>query len=159
MPAGTARGAARPAERGRNAPPLGTDASRGPAPAGRAERAALGIADTSALNIEGLCATGAAGGQLLLGLKAPKRASPATPAHDPETKRLAERAAALGFGSMADYITRLIREDAPKRLAEQALIQVSNEQFDHFLAACNDTSRMPSERLREAAARLDKEGY
>ena len=78
---------------------------------------------------------------------------------DPETKRLAERAAALGFGSMADYITRLIREDAPKRLAEQALIQVSNEQFDHFLAACNDTSRMPSERLREAAARLDKEGY
>lgn len=28
---------------------------------------------------------------------------------DPETKRLAERAAALGFGSMADYITRLIR--------------------------------------------------
>lgn len=78
---------------------------------------------------------------------------------DPETKRLAERAAALGFGSMADYITRLIREDAPKRLAEQALIQVANEQFDHFRAACNDTSRTPSERLRRAAARLDKEGY
>lgn len=78
---------------------------------------------------------------------------------DPETKRLAERAAALGFGSMADYITRLIREDAPRRLAEQALIQVTNEQFDHFLAACNDNSRKPSQRLRKAAARLDKEGY
>ncbi|MCB1801382.1 MAG: DUF1778 domain-containing protein [Gammaproteobacteria bacterium] len=78
---------------------------------------------------------------------------------DPETKRLAERAAALGFGSMADYITRLIREDAPKRLAAQALIQVTSDQFDHFLAACNDTSLNPSERLRKAAARLDKEGF
>jgi len=78
---------------------------------------------------------------------------------DPETKRLAERAAALGFGSMADYITRLIREDAPKRLAEQALIQVTKDQFDHFLAACEDTSRKPSRRLRKAAVRLDKEGF
>lgn len=78
---------------------------------------------------------------------------------DPETKRLAERAAALGFGSMADYITRLIREDAPRRLAAQALIQVTSDQFDHFLAACNDASRKPSKRLRKAAARLDKEGY
>ena len=78
---------------------------------------------------------------------------------DPETKRLAERAAALGFGSMADYITRLIREDAPKRLAAQALIEVTNEQFDHFLAACEDSSRTPSKRLRKAAARLDEEGY
>lgn len=58
---------------------------------------------------------------------------------DPETKRLAERAAALGFGSMADYITRLIREDAPRRLAAQALIQVTNDQFEHFLSVCNDT--------------------
>lgn len=102
-----------------------------------------------------------------------ERASMATPADeggsprserletrlDPETKRLAERAAALGFGSMADYITRLIREDAPRRLAEQALIQVSSEQFDQFLAACNDASRTPSERLRKAAERLDREGY
>ena len=78
---------------------------------------------------------------------------------DPETKRLAERAAALGFGSMADYITRLIREDAPRRLAEQAQIQVTNEQFDHFLSACDDASRKPSKRLNKAAARLDKEGY
>jgi uncharacterized protein (DUF1778 family) len=78
---------------------------------------------------------------------------------DPETKRLAERAAALGFGSMADYITRLIREDAPRRLAAQALIEVTNDQFDRFLAACNDTSRTPGKRLREAAARLDEEGY
>jgi uncharacterized protein (DUF1778 family) len=78
---------------------------------------------------------------------------------NPETKRLAERAAALGFGSMADYITRLIREDAPKRLAAQALIQVTNDQFDHFLAACEDSTRKPSKRLRKAAARLDKKGY
>ncbi len=78
---------------------------------------------------------------------------------DPETKRLAERAAALGFGSMADYITRLIREDAPRRLAAQALIQVTSNQFEHFLSVCNDTSREPGKRLREVAARLDKEGY
>lgn len=78
---------------------------------------------------------------------------------DPETKRLAERAAALGFRSMADYITRLIREDAPRRLAAQALIEVTNHQFDRFLAACNDTSRTPGKRLRQAAARLDEEGY
>jgi uncharacterized protein (DUF1778 family) len=78
---------------------------------------------------------------------------------DPTTKRLAEHAAALSFGSMAEYITQLIREDAPRRLATQALIEVTSDQLDRFLVACNDNSRMPGKRLRKAAARLDEEGY
>ena len=79
---------------------------------------------------------------------------------DAETKSLAERAsAALGCASVTEYITRLIRQDAPEILRQQAAIKVTNDQFDAFMVACQDTSTAPSARILEAARRLDQEGF
>ena len=79
---------------------------------------------------------------------------------DSDIKQLAERASAvLGFASMTEFITNLIRENAPKILQQQTAIEVTNTQFDRFMAICNDTERKPSARILEAAKRLDNEGY
>ena len=79
---------------------------------------------------------------------------------DTETKSLAERAAAaLGCTSLTEYLVRLIHDNAPQTLQHQTSIQLTNEQFDHFMAVCDDVERMPSARLLAAAKRLDTEGY
>jgi len=77
-----------------------------------------------------------------------------------ETKLLAERAsAALGYASLTEYLTRLIHDNAPEVVSAQAGITVSSACFDHFLAACDATEMRPSERILQAAERLDGEGY
>jgi uncharacterized protein (DUF1778 family) len=79
---------------------------------------------------------------------------------DSETKSLAERAsAALGCSSVTEYITRLIRQDAPEILKQQASIKVTSDQFDAFMMACQDNTAAPSARILEAAKRLDQEGF
>lgn len=79
---------------------------------------------------------------------------------DNETKRLAERAAAaLGCSSLTEFITRLIRDNAPDILKNETTIKLTNEQFEHFLSVCNDSTLKSSEELISAAKRLDKEGY
>ena len=79
---------------------------------------------------------------------------------DADIKQLAERAAtALGCASVTEFITNLIRENAPRILRQETTIQVTNAQFDHFMAICNATERKPSDRILEAAKRLDAEGY
>jgi uncharacterized protein (DUF1778 family) len=79
---------------------------------------------------------------------------------DEETKQMAERAAAaLGCASLTEFITRLIRENAPAILERQASIQLTNEQFDHFMAVCQDETRKPGARILAAAKRLDDEGF
>jgi uncharacterized protein (DUF1778 family) len=79
---------------------------------------------------------------------------------DPEIKRLAERAsAALGCASVTEFVSALIRENAPKILQQQSAIDLTNAQFDRFMAICNDTERKPSDRILKAAKRLDEEGY
>lgn len=79
---------------------------------------------------------------------------------DEETKLLAERAAAsLGCASLTEFMTRLIRENAPGILKQQSMIQVSNAQFDRFMAVCSDNTRKPSARILAAAKRLDSEGF
>lgn len=78
----------------------------------------------------------------------------------PEVKNLAERAsAAMGCTSLTEFLTLLIRENAPSILAKQTTIELANAQFDAFLAACNDQTLKPSKRLLKAAERLDNEGY
>jgi len=78
---------------------------------------------------------------------------------DTETKRIAERAsAALGCASLTEFMTRLIRDNAPRILEQETSIKLTNAQFDHFVAVCNDTARKPSERISKAAKRLDDEG-
>jgi len=79
---------------------------------------------------------------------------------DLETKQIAERAsAALGCASLTEYITRLIRENSPQIIQQQTEIKLSNQQFDHFIALCEDTTLKPSSRLVRAAKRLDEEGF
>ncbi len=78
---------------------------------------------------------------------------------DIETKQMAERAsAALGCASLTEFITRLIREHAPEILQEQAVIKLTNAQFDHFKVIC-ESDIEPSRALKDAAKRLDQEGY
>jgi uncharacterized protein (DUF1778 family) len=78
---------------------------------------------------------------------------------DLETKQIAERAAAaLGCSSLTEYITRLIRENSPRIIQQQTEIKLSNQQFDHFIKACQDTSLKPSQEIVNAAKLLDTEG-
>ena len=73
---------------------------------------------------------------------------------------MAERAsAALGCASLTEYMVRLIRDNAPQVLEKESSIQVTNTQFDNFLAICNDVELMPSDRIMAAAKRLDSEGF
>ncbi len=79
---------------------------------------------------------------------------------DNETKRMAERAAAaLGCNSLTEFITRLIRDNAPEIIQHETTITLSNAQFDHFMAVCDDKTLKPSEPLITAVKRLDKEGF
>ncbi|MES9858602.1 MAG: DUF1778 domain-containing protein [Sedimenticola sp.] len=79
---------------------------------------------------------------------------------DADIKQLAERAsAALGCTSLTEFLTSLIRDNAPKILEHEASMQLTNNQFDNFIAICNDTERKPGARILEAAKRLDAEGY
>jgi len=76
-----------------------------------------------------------------------------------DIKQLAERAAAVaGYASMTDFIVALIREQAPK-IVQDTSIRLTNEQFDHFIAICNDIERKPSKRIIDAAKKLDIEGF
>jgi len=78
---------------------------------------------------------------------------------DRSVKQLAERASAARGASITEYITALIREDAPKTLENQASIKLTNAQFDHFIAVCDDTEQKPSKSILDAAKRLDDEGF
>ncbi|MEE9422724.1 MAG: DUF1778 domain-containing protein [Gammaproteobacteria bacterium] len=79
---------------------------------------------------------------------------------DEETKALAERAAvALGCASLTEFMTRLIREHAPTIIEHETNLQVTNQQFDHFMRVCQDTERKPSAQILDAARRLEEEGF
>lgn len=79
---------------------------------------------------------------------------------DSDTKQLAERASAVaGYASLTDFVTHLIRENAPEILKQQTTIDLTNQQFDDFMTACMDETAAPSPRILEAAKRLDEEGF
>lgn len=79
---------------------------------------------------------------------------------DIETKNMAERASiALGCSSLTEFITRLIHENAPEILKRQIAIELTNTQFDKFMAICEDSTVKLSRPLIDAAKKLDKEGY
>lgn len=76
----------------------------------------------------------------------------------PDVKLLAERAAVATGVSLTDYLAKLVREDAPKALKEHTEIQLTNQQFDHFIEIC-EAECEPSQVIRNAARRLDEEGF
>jgi uncharacterized protein (DUF1778 family) len=75
-----------------------------------------------------------------------------------QIKTLAERAAAASGCSVTEYISRLVQNDAPKVLNQLHEIELTNQQFDHFAELCA-RAPTPSTRLRQAARRLDQEGF
>ncbi|MEN3159964.1 DUF1778 domain-containing protein [Alkalimonas sp. NCh-2] len=78
---------------------------------------------------------------------------------DAETKQLAERtAAASGCASLAEFMVRLIRVNAPQILQVQAAIELTPAQFDQFIQVCEAPSA-PYSRLKAAAKRLEQEGF
>ncbi len=79
---------------------------------------------------------------------------------DDETKQMAERAAVvLGCSSLTEFITRLIRDQAPKIIKQETTIKLTNTQFDYFMSICEDSTLKPSVPLISAVKRLDKEGF
>ena len=75
-----------------------------------------------------------------------------------ELKALAERAALASGYSLTDYLADLVRNDAPQRLKAQSEIVLTNERFDHFIKVC-ETAKKPSQKILDAAKKLDKEGF
>lgn len=75
-----------------------------------------------------------------------------------DLKSLAERAALASGYTLTDYLANLVRNDAPKRLKAQSEIVLTNKQFDHFIEICESTPA-PSEKILDAARRLDEEGF
>lgn len=77
---------------------------------------------------------------------------------DAETRKLAERASAASGSSMTQYLSQLIRKDAPKILEEVEIIKLKNEQFDRFVDLCSQEEPL-SDKIVEAARKLDEEGF
>ncbi len=77
---------------------------------------------------------------------------------DNETKLLLERASAVSGLTVTQYITSLIRQNAPITLANAANIQLNNEQFDNFIEACAKAEKL-SDKILKTARCLDEKGY
>lgn len=75
-----------------------------------------------------------------------------------DLKALAERAAQASGYTLTDYLAKLVRSDAPKRLKDQNEIALTNEQFDRFILACEKAGE-PSKMILNAAQKLDQEGF
>lgn len=77
---------------------------------------------------------------------------------DHETKLLAERAAAACGQSLSAYIYSLIKQHAPQALLAQQKIMLTNQQYDDFVRACeqSDNWRLP-EKLIAEIKEMDKE--
>lgn len=73
-------------------------------------------------------------------------------------KHLAERAALISDVTLTDYLAKLVAENAPKTLEAYSDIQLTNQQFDRFMAIC-DSEQAPSQAILSAAKRLDEEEF
>ena len=79
---------------------------------------------------------------------------------DADIKLLAERASAvLGYATLDEFVSNLIREHAPAILQRDTSIYLTNTRFDNFITIYSDTERKPSTRIMDAARKLDTEGY
>jgi uncharacterized protein (DUF1778 family) len=76
----------------------------------------------------------------------------------PEIKHLAERAALISGVTLTDYLAKLVTENAPKTLKTYSEIKLTNQQFDQFMAICDEAPK-PSKAILSAAKRLDDEGF
>lgn len=77
---------------------------------------------------------------------------------DLETKLLAERVASLKGQTLSGYILSLIRQDAPQVIEQQQRLQLSNQAFDSFMQACQNSDWQSTDTLRRYAQQLDNQG-
>jgi uncharacterized protein (DUF1778 family) len=75
-----------------------------------------------------------------------------------DIKALAERAALASGCTLTDYLANLVRSDAPQRLKAHCEIELTNQQFDNFIKAC-ENAPAPSKKILDAARKLDQEGF
>lgn len=76
-----------------------------------------------------------------------------------EIKELAEKSSALlGNASLTEFVVQAIREKATRVLNEANAISLSSQQFDAFMAACENPDK-PSKQLEDAAKAFDDSGY
>lgn len=75
----------------------------------------------------------------------------------PEIKQLAERAATISGLTLTDYLAQLVIKDAPQTIKAYKNIELSNREFDDFMAYC-ESNPPPSLRLVKAFERLQKAG-
>ncbi|MCY3769035.1 MAG: DUF1778 domain-containing protein [Gammaproteobacteria bacterium] len=75
-----------------------------------------------------------------------------------DLKALAERAALASGYTLTGYLAHLVRNDAPKRLNAHREIVLAHEQFDHFIAIC-ENAPPPGRKILDVAQKLDQEGF
>ena len=74
-------------------------------------------------------------------------------------KRLAEQASAIkGERSTAEYIKRLVEEDARRVIEQHQTMSLSETAFDRFVSACDNAAK-PNDALKRAAKRAKESGY
>ena len=77
---------------------------------------------------------------------------------DKSLKQAAEKAAALkGMGSLTEYVSRLIREDAEKVIKSHQSLTLENDVFDRFMDAC-EAADEPNQKLRDALKFAEDKG-
>lgn len=76
-----------------------------------------------------------------------------------EIKELAEKSSALlGNASLTEFVVQAIREKATQVLTQANTIELSNQQFDAFMTACQNPGK-PGKKLLKAAMVFDDSGY
>ena len=77
---------------------------------------------------------------------------------DEEIKARAEKASALlGMRSLSEYVIRLMDQDSLQVIAAHEAIQVEDDIFDRFMAACEKV-QAPNNALQQAAAYTRAQG-
>ena len=77
---------------------------------------------------------------------------------DKEIKLKAEKATALlGHKSLTEYLVRLIDKDASKVIEEHKTINLEDDVFDRFSAACTQVKK-PNQALLDAVKFTKKQG-
>lgn len=76
-----------------------------------------------------------------------------------EIKELAEKSSVLlGNASLTEFVIQAIREKATRALVESNSITLTNQQFDMFMKA-SQNSEKPSKKLLKSAGKFDDHGY
>lgn len=78
---------------------------------------------------------------------------------NPEVKAKAEKASSLrGYKSLAEYVNKVVGEDASQVLAEHEGFTVEDSIFDMFFDACSKADQ-PNSALRDAAQYAKEHGF